>query len=151
MAKVNFYTLKQSAPNVDILAAHLQFTCRLVEKAYGLNLKIVIHAESQAQARELDALLWSFRPDCFLPHQLANSQEQSNSCQSKAPIIISYGSTNTAFNGLLINLSDAVPSSYKQFERISEIVLPLDEQKQISRQHYKLYRDQGFEISTHEV
>ena len=47
-------------PDVEA-GARLHFTCRLTEKAYGLNNRTYVHMGSAAEARQLDELLWTFR------------------------------------------------------------------------------------------
>ena len=43
----------------------------LLERAYAQGMRSVVVANGQARMRALDTLLWTYRPDSFLPHGLA--------------------------------------------------------------------------------
>jgi DNA polymerase-3 subunit chi len=62
---------------MEIRFYHLQRTSveqvlpSLLERAYGQGMRSVVVGEVQ-RLKSLDALLWTYRPDSFLPHGLAN-------------------------------------------------------------------------------
>ena len=70
MPKVDFYSLQQSDEQ-----ARLFFACRLTEKVLGQKLKIYIHTDSESAAQEMDDLLWSFKPESFIPHTLVGMDD----------------------------------------------------------------------------
>ncbi len=69
--RVDFYILPGDAP-----AARDQLGCRLAEKACKMGHKVYLHTESEAHARRLDELLWTFRAGSFLPHALLGDDPQ---------------------------------------------------------------------------
>ena len=69
MTKIDFYQIESDE-------APLLFSCRLVAKIYRLGHQVHIHTENEAQAKEIDALLWHFRPESFIPHTLDNLDEE---------------------------------------------------------------------------
>lgn len=139
MARVDFYVLKQSGED-----ARKAFCCKLVEKAYNLDNTVHIHVASDVDAKTLDTLLWTFRDDSFLPHEIEGSGDASS------PISIGSANTNTVKN-LLINLGSSVPEFANQYERIAEIVSNDDDIKIASRQRFAEYRDSGHTIETHKL
>ena len=80
----------------------LTVAARLADKAFQRGHRIFINATDEAQAIELDELLWSFRSASFLPHGLLG-QEHSDT------IAIGWGQEPEQHNDLLINLQLAIP------------------------------------------
>jgi hypothetical protein len=70
MTKIDFYQIESDE-------APLLFSCRLVAKIYRMGHQVHIHTENEAQAKEMDALLWHFRPESFIPHTLDNLDEEA--------------------------------------------------------------------------
>ena len=60
--RIDFFEVK--GPRWDLAL------CERVEQAYAAGLRVYVWAESQADARHLDDLLWEFREDSFVPHGL---------------------------------------------------------------------------------
>ena len=52
---------------------------------------------------------------------------------------------------LLINLANRLPDDFGNFERIAEIVDVDPENKRLSRERYKAYRERGCELDTHNL
>ena len=52
---------------------------------------------------------------------------------------------------ILINLSTEIPSYFKQFQRICELVFEDEALKQNKREHYKFYQGHQFKIDTHDI
>lgn len=146
MAQVDFYILKHSAEQ-----ERLQFVCRLTEKAMGQGLKIYIHTDSEQTAQDIDDLLWSFRPDSFIPHAIVGIDDELTEDED-IPVFIgsgdAFGNSNGSAN-LLINLSVDIPSFHDSFERIAEIVPNSEEAKSHLRAHWNSYKEKGFELKHH--
>ncbi|MBS0359181.1 MAG: DNA polymerase III subunit chi [Proteobacteria bacterium] len=141
MPKIDFYLLNDSKPSALYL-----FACRLVEKAYLHKHATYIAVASQPIAEQLDNLLWTFKDNSFIPHQIFNpSQTQV------APIQISTHNQAPAHCDLLLNLTSEIPEFHREFNRIIEIVPNDDAWKAQSRNHFKFYREQGYEIQTHPI
>ncbi|MEX0618392.1 MAG: DNA polymerase III subunit chi [Pseudohongiellaceae bacterium] len=142
MSKVNFYALKDQRED-----ARLVFACRLAEKASSLGHKIHIHTDTQEEARRLDDLLWQFRPESFLPHQLLTESGPDG------PVLITIGhQTDTLPPAeVLINLSSTGASFSDQFAIINEIVLGDDASLRAGRESYRVYRDAGHELTSHRI
>jgi DNA polymerase-3 subunit chi len=138
MPKIDFYILP------DVPNALLQFTCRLVEKAYRQKHRLYIHAMDQTQAHQIDEMLWTYREESFLPHNLYGEGPEPT-----PPIQIGFQSTPEKHRDILINLNQAVPTFYQQFARLLELI-PIDAQE-TGRERYKFYRTQGFDIQTHKL
>lgn len=139
--RIDFYVL----PATDV-GARLYFTCRLTEKVYGMQHRIHAHMGSSGQARELDELLWTFRPGSFLPHSLSMS-----ATDALAPITIGYDEPADVSGDLLINLADAIPPFFDRFNRVAEIIDGTQESRRLGRERFGFYRDNGYEPNTHKI
>ncbi|MCB1645348.1 MAG: DNA polymerase III subunit chi [Pseudomonadales bacterium] len=137
MTRIDFYQIESGEPP-------LAFTCRLIDKIYHQGLRIHIHTESLAQAEELDELLWSFRPERFIPHALVSVGED-------APVKICHESEPADHQEVLVNLSGKVPDFFSRFDRVAEVV-PLDEtHRTAARENYRFYKDRGYPLHYHSM
>jgi DNA polymerase III subunit chi len=139
--KVSFYLLKENNPD-----AILPVICRLCAKALDGDHKIYIHCEDVVQAGKIDQLLWTFKDVSFLPHRLANDTSAPD-----APIVIGTPSDAPCFDDILINCHRDIPDFHTQYQRVIECVSDDADSKQISRDHYRQYRELEYELSTHRL
>ena len=139
--RVDFYILAASEP-----ASRLQFACRLTEKAYGLNNRVYAHAASQAEARQLDEMLWTFKQGSFIPHQSLDEDPDE-----RTPVRIGSPERWENEGELMINLSEAAPEFATNFERVVEIIDGQEASRQAGRKRFKQYRAMGLEPVTHQI
>lgn len=125
------------------VASHLQYTCRLVRKAYGSGLKMVCYSSNPAVLKELDDLLWTFSEEDFLPHAITGSPDLQNT-----PIVLTDKAEDISHYDLLINLDDQWPPFFSRFERLVEIVGTEEDNKAKARARYKFYKDRGYPLQT---
>jgi DNA polymerase-3 subunit chi len=137
--RVDFYILPGETP-----AARDLLSCRLAEKACKKGRKVYLHTDSEAHARRLDELLWTFRAGSFLPHALTRDDQNPS-----PPILIGSGIEAPPVNDVLINLAAAVPAFFSQFERVAEIVDQAADVKQAGRERFRYYREQGCQPASH--
>ena len=139
MPRVDFYVLK---PTFQQTAD--TFVCRLTNKIYQQQQKIYIHTRSATQTKTLDDLLWTFNDISFVPH--------ATQIDTEAPVLLGYDTTPTTNTDVLINLANDIPSFSETIERNIEIVDQRDDaQRELARQHYRHYQDNGYELHTHEL
>jgi len=135
---IDFYLL--SATNLR----ELQYmACLLTEKAYRLGHSIYLLTQTQEDAQLLDALLWSYRDDAWLPHQLCTATEPAN-----IPVQIGYmqmpGQHPVA--DILMNTSHAIPTFYEQYQQVIELVPQQPALRQAGRERYRFYQRAGCEL-----
>ena len=141
MPKIDFYVIENKDP-----AAKLRLACRLIEKAYRNKHRIYIQTENKTEAHQLDELLWTYREDSFLPHNL-----YGDGPEPAPPIQLGFESSPEKHRDILLNLSKKVPDFYLQFSRILEIVSPDESSQTATREHYRYYRAEGHDINTHKL
>ena len=64
--KIDFYILPSAEPS-----ARLDFACKLTEKAWRLGHRVYLHCSDIAQREDLDARLWRFKGESFVPTALS--------------------------------------------------------------------------------
>jgi len=98
----------------------------------------------------MDDLLWSFKPESFIPHTIVGLDDEMEE-DDEVPVLIGYPGNETTRGQLLINLSAELPEGHGDFERIAEIVANSDEAKAISREHWNAYKTLGLELNHHQL
>jgi len=141
MSRVDFYFIPQAGPQ-----ARLLFACRLLEKAYLQQHQIYVHLENAEKARFLDQLLWTFRDDSFIPHQL---HEQKAGLT--APIQLGYTATPDTQAEILLNLHSEIPAFHDRFKRILEITPKESVTLALAQEHRAFYEEKGYTINAHHL
>lgn len=141
MTSVEFYVLAENSRQ-----DRYHLSCRIAEKAWKSGRRVVIQANSLQEAQQINQLLWTFRDQSFIPHDLlADAELELN------PVTISWGTDAREEHDVLINLADEIPPFFSSFERIIEPVDNNEERKAISRAHYRYYRDRGYPLMNQEI
>lgn len=140
--RVDFYVLKTAAERERWLLA-----CRLAEKAYLSDQRVLVLSETRADAEALDDLLWTFDERSFVPHRLYREE----SAASAAPVEIIAGAATTPPADLLVNLASRPPVQLERYARIAEIVDADEERRRLGRERFKLYRDLKIPLETHQL
>jgi DNA polymerase-3 subunit chi len=131
--RVDFYVLKSSNAKQRWV-----FACRLVEKAYLRDLRVVVVTDTPADAKALDDLLWTFNERSFIPHDIV----QSNiTVEAAAP----------AASELLVNLTAGLPAEWQRYGRVAEIIDADEERRRLGRERFKAYRDFKVAVETHQL
>lgn len=138
MTRIDFYILPSADP-----AARLDFACKLSEKAWRLGNRIHLHCRDEAQREALNARLWSFKGESFLPHDYQEADARS-------PITLGLDDRE-ADGDLLINLAMSVPAFFNRFARVAEVVVEEAESRQAARENFRFYRQGGYPLQDHKL
>ncbi|NER62946.1 DNA polymerase III subunit chi [Pseudomonas sp. MAFF212427] len=139
MSKVDFYILPSPAP-----AARLDFACKLCEKAWRLGHRVYLHCSDAAQRDELDARLWAFKGEAFVPHSAAEDDPET-------AVALGLGDDPGSHHDLLVNLDLKVPAFAGRFARIAEIVVEEPAIRAAARDSFRFYREQGYALQDHRL
>lgn len=139
--RVDFYLTNDDHPDAVWLLA-----CRLTEKAYQLGHRVFVHCKNQEDAERIDELLWTYKEDSFIPHNL-----QGEGPEPPPPIQIGFDKEPRGFNDILINLTDEIPPFFTRFSRIIELVGNDEAAKTVSREHYRNYRANSCQMHIHHL
>ncbi len=143
MTRVDFYILEKSRHD------QLRLACHLAEKAYLSDMTVYVHAASDAQAMQLDKLLWVFRDGSFVPHRCLGRYDTKEKCEEA--VVIGRGVDSKEHHGMLINLASEVPEIFSRFDRVAELVGRGEETRASGRQRFRFYRDRGYSLNTHRM
>jgi DNA polymerase-3 subunit chi len=141
--RVDFYVLKTAAPK-----QRWAFACRLTEKAYLKNLKVVVLSDTLADAQALDELLWTFNERSFVPHKVCSDEK---SVDSATPVHLTPDSAAIPTADLLINLAQRLPAQLQGYTRIAEVIDADEERRRLGRERFKAYRDLKLTLETHQI
>lgn len=123
----------------------LRLVCELARRGYDTGQPLLILARDATQAEELDALLWEFDADAYLPHQIAGRDEDDDI----TPILIAVPEIDTPDRPLVLNLRDGAFRG--TCERVLEVV-PADESaREPLRARWREYQARGFELNKHDM
>lgn len=139
MTQVDFYILPSADP-----FARLDFACKLTDKAWRLGHKVYLHCSDPQQREELDARLWRFRGEAFVPHGLVEDDQD-------APVALGIGSDPGQHQDLLVNLDLRIPEFFKRFARVAEIVVEDPAIRLAARESFRFYREQGYPLQDHRL
>jgi DNA polymerase-3 subunit chi len=139
--RVDFYIL-----NTEAAKERWTFACRLAEKAYLRDLRVVIVSDTLEDARALDDLLWTFNDSSFVPHQVYGGEESKDPA---APVQLTAEPSTLPPADLLVNLSARVPEAWERFARIAEIVDADEERRRVGRERFKFYRELKVVLEAH--
>jgi DNA polymerase-3 subunit chi len=141
--RVDFYVLKSAAAQ-----QRWAFACRLTEKAYLKDLKIVIVNDTLADAQALDELLWTFNERSFVPHKVCLDEQ---SLDPATPVHLVLESAAIPAADLLVNLAPRLPTQLQRYQRIAEIIDADEERRRQGRERFRAYRDLKFTLETHQI
>lgn len=136
--KAVFYILKSEA-----LKARDLYACRLVDKAYQNERRVYVYVASPEEAISFNTQLWTFHDISFVPHEIYKPE-------ISAPVVIGWEEPLANFD-VLLNLTLNIPSFFKAFNHIIEVIPNISEIKAKGREKYKYYHGQKIKLETHEV
>tara|TARA_B100001996_G_scaffold108675_1_gene82084 strand:- start:1202 stop:1621 length:420 start_codon:yes stop_codon:yes gene_type:complete len=139
MTRISFYISRNSATT-----SRLSILFRIVEKAYFNGHHIFITSDNENETKKIDAELWSFKANRFIPHGFAGTREGK---------IIGIGCDQEPHehSGVLINLQKSIPAFFPRFERLIEIVESNDEDLARGRANWIYYKDRGYPLDKYEI
>ena len=142
--QVDFYLIAN-----EVSDAKFKLASRLANKLLKLHKKTLILTDSADATKRLDHWLWSFSGTSFVAHdKIENTSASLIHIGDMASLENNELSSDYA---VMINLCETIPVFSHQFQRIADIVEAQDEQKTSGRARYKGYRDEGFEMKTHQM
>jgi len=105
MTEVLFYHL-ESQPLERVLPM-------LLEKTLERGWRAVVETSSRERASAIDAMLWTYRDESFLPHGIAGEETDANQ-----PVLIATDGGNGNAANVRFFIDRAVPQSGEGYERI---------------------------------
>jgi DNA polymerase-3 subunit chi len=126
-------------------AEPLRLVCELARKAHDAGQRTLVLARDQAQAEQLDDLLWDMGEDAYIPHQIAGADVE----EEETAVLIAPPDVDAPLRPLVINLRDAAVDG--SFERVLEVVPADDAARGPLRERWKQYQARGFELNKYDM
>ena len=139
MTRVDFYVLPDNSRQE-------RFACMMTHKVWSKGKPLFINTASQEMAEAFDNLLWTYHDISFIPHELINTNEITES-----PVIIGWQGKLPKQTEVLLNLAHDMPTNAERFARIIEIVAGDGSPRQQARDKYREYRKRGYDLHNHSI
>ncbi len=139
--RADFYLLGTSEQQQTML-----FACRLLEKAYQQKNSVYIYCQNRNVAHHIDELLWTFREDSFIPHNLIGEGPAN-----PPTIQIGFDNPPKHQNDILLSLHEELPAFYGQFKRLVFLVSNDPDTKSRMRTIYSALNAQNLPLYTHDL
>jgi DNA polymerase-3 subunit chi len=143
MTKVDFYILDSHQRS-----QRLHFCCRLIEKAQRQGNKIHVRTESRQESEELDDMLWSFKPESYVPHMIYTSEMDADELP---PVLISHEAESDTHHDVYVNLPITMPNRFAHFKRFAHVVDQEESRLAASRKHYRYFKDNGYPVAINKL
>jgi len=140
MPKTDFYVLPTASEKERCV-----FACQLIEKIYRQGSFCYVLTDSEAQSQTLDDLLWTFRPNSFIPHQVYNGVLPTH----ENNVLIGSLPVPEQWQSVVLNLSSQFPNPLLHIKRLLEIIDKREPIKYSARQRYRYYQQQKIHVVTH--
>jgi len=152
VTQVDFYILGSNSNDSRLRAA-----CRITEKAVQQNHHVFVNSADDADALKLNGLLWTFSQGSFIPHVMVNDRLETPPTE---PVLIGINPIETEDDvtnqlgenwDLMINLAQNIPGFFSRYARVAEVIDSDPIRREKGREHYRFYRDRGYELKIHNI
>jgi DNA polymerase-3 subunit chi len=129
---------------VEVTASQMEIrACEIAEHTYAQGERLQIIALDEEQAVRLDDLLWTYKPDTFVPHGLWKSMNND----SDQPVVITTRKEQVPGIASLLTMDYCPIEMVRQFSVVIHVVV-VDNQERLeaSRRYWTLLKDAGFSL-----
>ena len=132
-----------------------RLTGELTAKAARLGHSIYLHCNNQDDAIAVKHILDTEEVKGFLPNVILDDNNANTNSNEQPlllpPIQIGYGECLANHHDIIINVSNAKPSFFAKFDRLSEVVIQETEQLVLSRDSYRFYKNRNYPLHRHDL
>jgi DNA polymerase-3 subunit chi len=129
---------------VEVTASRMEIrACEIAEHTYAQGDSLQIIALDEEQAARLDDLLWTYKPDTFVPHGRWKSMDNG----SDQPVVITTRKEPVPGIASLLTMDYCPIEMVQQFSKVIHVVV-VDNQERLeaSRRYWTLLKDAGFSL-----
>jgi DNA polymerase-3 subunit chi len=142
MERVDFYVIDGTDAR-----ERWRFACRVIDKAFNAEHRVLVWLENAADVQAFDDLLWTFAQDSFIPHEPLGPESD----WEESPVLLSCERLPAATPDVIVNLAAGLPRGVAEVARIVEIIDADAARRQAGRARFKQYRELGIEPQTHNI
>lgn len=130
------------------LADKIGYACRLLRKAWRQRVRVVVTGDRSVLER-LDAALWVFEPQEFVPHARRGPGPVTAYVEARTTIwLVEPGETPPA-GEVLVNLGPQACAGADRFARVVELVDASADDRAAGRRRWNAYKAAGWEVVHH--
>ena len=129
---------------VEVTQSRMEMrACEIAERFYIQGNKLQIIATDQQQAVRLDDLLWTFKPDSFVPHGFFEGEKD----EPTPPVVITIDEEKISGYEFLLMLNYCPVQIVGQFSQIIHLVV-VDNRERLdaSRHYWTQLKEAGFTL-----
>ena len=129
---------------VEVTASRMEMrACEIAARIYAQGDRLQIIAIDEEQAVRLDDLLWTYKPDNFVPHGLWKGMDND----SAQPVVITTQKEQVPGIASLLTMDYCPVEMVQQFSEVIHVVV-VDNQERLeaSRRYWTLLKDAGFSL-----
>ncbi len=135
MTEIRFYHLQKSSLD--------QALPQILEKALSAGHRVHVRVPLDEDAKRLDAALWTYRDNSFLPHGMALDKAAKDH-----PIVISTTPDNVNDATMIVLTQGCVEESLDAYTLCCEMLNGgVAEQITAARQRWKIYKDKDYAVT----
>jgi DNA polymerase-3 subunit chi len=148
MERVDFYVL---AGNDE--RERLKFACRVVDKAFEAEQRVLVWLDDANAVKTFDDLLWTFAQDSFVPHEPLGAESDWEA----SPVLLSCpgarGGTllERAPPDVIVNLAASLPGGRQTARQVIEVIDAEPARRDAGRARFRQYRAEGVAPTTQNV
>ncbi len=126
------------------------FLGKLLTRITGANHQVFIYCNDEFSAQRLSDALWNYKDISFLANIIIGGDEKQST--QTPTITLGWNKQHKSdHRDVMINYCDEIPEGAANFERVVELVTQQPLVLQRSRERYKSYKDQGFNIKNNDM
>lgn len=137
MTRVDFYFNATDKLNVMM---------KLLNKALHGGFHVFVYTQDLHMRHKIDQYLWQSRPLSFLPHVLTG-----HPLVSKTPVVIGSDPGFISKYDILINYETLIPDFFSRFDRFFEVVTDDAGDRELSREHFRFFKQRGYPVHSHDL
>lgn len=119
---------------------------KLVVKILQAGKSVFIFTRDAASRKRIDQYLWSTLPLSFIPHV-----ECTHPLASYTPVVIGENLSILLKPEVLLNFDKDLPDGFARFERMLEIVSENADDRILSRDRFRFFKERGYPVFTHDL
>jgi DNA polymerase-3 subunit chi len=120
----------------------IAYACRLLRKASRSGAQVVVTGDADVLA-QLDGALWALSSTDFIPHAVASDDAN---VLGASPVVLLPSVLAAPHQQVLLQLGDAVPQGFEQFERLIEVVSLEEGDRVNARARWRHYASRGYAV-----
>jgi DNA polymerase III subunit chi len=137
MTRIDFYF--NASDKLDVMT-------KLLYKSVNAGYRVFVHMRDRHMLNRFSQHLWQSRPLSFLPHVLSD-----HPLAAQTPVVIGPDPVSISKYDIMINYEPLIPDFYTRFDRLLEVVSEDADDRELSREHFRFFKQMGCPVYSHDL